>query len=89
MASHATVTVNATATLVWKGQSPAGDDLILSTRNGGKDVHFGGSGVTTSNFGFHIPNNTDYVAVHVPYGQSLYGVVGTGTGSVFVYYVNG
>lgn len=88
MATHATVSVQATATLIWRGSNPTGDNLILSTNGAGKDVHFGGSGVTTSSFGFRMANNTDAFAMSVPYGQSLYGVVSTGSGPLSVYCVD-
>lgn len=88
MATHATVAVETTATLVWRGSNPIGDNLILSTNLAGKDVHFGNSGVTTTSFGFRMANNTDTFAVFVPFGQSLYGVVATGTGTLHVYCEN-
>jgi hypothetical protein len=82
--NHYNVTVGTTATLVHKSTTPSGSQLVISTNGTGKDVHFGGAGVTTSVFGTRMANTTDNVAFFVPYGQSLFAVVSTTTGDIHV-----
>jgi hypothetical protein len=78
-----TVTVGTTATLVWKSNTPSGDNLILNTTSTGKDVHFGDANVeTTTNWGFRLPTSTDAYAIHVNYGDSLYAAVSATTGVI-------
>jgi hypothetical protein len=86
---HYNVTVGTTATLVHKSTVASGSDLMISTNGTGKDVHFGGAGVTTSVFGAHMANTIDNVHFHVPFGQSLYAVVSTTTGDIHVLDVTG
>ena len=79
-----TVTVGTTPTIVYKGLDPAGNKIVLSTVGSGKDVHFGGPGVTTTDIGFRLPNNTDHYEITVPFGSTLYAVVATTTAPVYM-----
>ena len=83
-----TINVGTTATVIWKSTNPAGDNIILCTTGTGKDVHFGGSDVTTSAFGFHMANNVGAYSITVPYGKTLYGVVSTAAANVQLCWTN-
>jgi len=79
-----TITVGTTPTVLWKSQDPSGNKVIISTVGSGKDVHFGGSAVTTTDIGFRLPNSTDHYEITIPFGATLYAVVATTTAPVYM-----
>jgi hypothetical protein len=86
---HYDITVGTSPTLVWTSNNPKGDTIIINTTSTGKDVHFGGPTVnTSSSWGLHLTNNTDAYSLTVPFGESLYAAVSTGTGVIHILETN-
>jgi hypothetical protein len=73
--------VTTTATLLVAASTVNRDIRIHSLSN--TSIYLGGSTVTTSN-GFLHEKDDGYLAVTVPAGETLYGIVATGTETVTV-----
>ena len=68
------VTVGTTATLLIAADNK---DRVCYLHSGTGSVYVGGSDVTTST-GIHLPNGTT-MQFNVPFNETIYGVVSTGT----------
>ena len=82
--SHAIVSVGTTATLL--SSSTAGRDgqtVLVQNPTGGATVYLGGTGVTTSSYGFLLEGGVAF-AIDLQDNESLYGVVASSTQSVNV-----
>ncbi len=82
--SHAIVSVGTTATLL--SSSTAGRDgqtVLVQNPSGGATVYLGGTGVTTSSYGFLLESGVAF-AIDLQDNESLYGVVASSTQSVSV-----
>jgi len=82
--SHAIVSVGTTATLL--SSSTAGRDgqtVLVQNPSGGATVYLGGTGVTTSSYGFLLEGGVAF-AIDLQDNESLYGVVASSTQSVNV-----
>ena len=82
--SHAIVSVGTTATLL--SSSTAGRDgqtVLVQNPSGGATVYLGGTGVTTSSYGFILEGGVAF-AIDLQDNESLYGVVASSTQSVSV-----
>lgn len=81
---HARVSVAATATVL--GSAAADRDgftVVVQNPSGGATVFLGGSGVTTTDYGYSLAAGAE-VSVELLKGEALYGVVASGTTTVNV-----
>ena len=84
--NHAIVSVGATATLLTVAASGGGKDgstILVQNPTGGQAVYLGGTGVTTSSYGFILAVGSN-ISIELNQDESLYGVVASSTQSVAV-----
>ena len=85
---HNSISVGTSATALHY-QEPASADRgqeVLLTNAGSASVYVGGPGVTTTSYGYELKAGTS-LAVEIADGESLFGVVATGTVTVRALYV--
>jgi len=82
--SHERVSIGTTATQVssdYAGKD--GQTVSVQNPSGGATVYLGGTGVTTTSYGFALAGGTDF-SVEMQDGEKLYGVVASSTQTVNV-----
>lgn len=81
---HERVSVTTTATLL--SSTSAGRDgqtVLVQNPAAGATVYLGGTGVTTTSYGYALAGGTD-VSIGLQNGETLYGVVASSTQTVNV-----
>lgn len=79
------VSITTSATQIVNGDNQ--NRNIYIHNGGGSKIYLGGSDVTTSN-GYHLANN-ESVSILLPIGESIFGVVASGTNDITVLLPNG
>lgn len=81
---HAQVTVGTTATLLSAATAGRdGQSVLVQNPTGGVNVYIGGTGVTTSSYGYLLLAGSAF-AIDLQAGEGLYGVVASSTQAVGV-----
>ena len=82
--THAQVSVGTTATLLSAtGAGRDGQTVLVQNPTNGQSVYIGGTGVTTSSYGFLLLAGTAF-AIELQDGEGIYGVVASSTQAVGV-----
>lgn len=82
--SHGIVSVGTTATLLSASTSGRdGQTVLIQNPSAGATVYLGGSGVTTSSYGYSLTGGTAFT-IELQDGEALYGVVASSTQNVSV-----
>jgi hypothetical protein len=83
--SHERVSIGTTATQVSSNYAGKdGQTVSVQNPSGGATVYLGGTGVTTTSYGFALAGGTDF-SVEMQDGEKLYGVVASSTQTVNVF----
>jgi len=81
---HGIVTVGTVATLLSAAEAGRdGQTVLVQNPSGGANVFLGGTGVTTTSYGYLITAGSAF-AVDLQVGESLFGVVASSTQNVSV-----
>jgi hypothetical protein len=82
--THGIVSVSSTATLLSSGSAGRdGQTVLVQNPSGGNNVFLGGSGVTSTSYGFLLEGGVAF-AVELQTGESLFGVTASSTQNVSV-----
>jgi len=83
---HSVVSVGTTATALHAGNGRLTGHkftIMVQVPTGGATIYLGGSGVTTTNYGYALVAGGDY-ALDMNPSETLYAVVATGTQSAYI-----
>ena len=79
-----TVTVGQTATLLYYHNEPNSATVTILNQDASVNLLIGGSDLTRSKYGHWIAKGNGEHDVMMNYGESLYGITETGTGTITV-----
>lgn len=80
--SHSRPTVSATASaIVGDSNDRSGQSIVIQNPSAGATVYLGGSGVTSSTYGYALAGGSD-LSIDLSPGESLYAITASGTQQV-------
>jgi len=84
--AHARISITTAETLLSKtAAGKDGQTILIQNPSGGNTVYLGGTGVTSSDYGYILLAGTD-MSVDLQNGESFYGIVASSTQTVNVLY---
>lgn len=79
------VTVGQTATLLFTQDAFLGTDVTVLNTDASVDLLLGGSSVARTAYGHLVTKGGDEQVMFIPYGESVYGITASGTGTINVH----
>jgi len=82
--SHARPTVTTTASAIASGTNDrSGQSVLVQNPSAGATVYLGGSGVTSSSYGYALAGGSD-ISIDLSGGESLYAITASGSQQINV-----
>ena len=79
------VVVGGTATLLFTQDTPAGTSVTILNTDASVNLLLGSSDVSRTSYGHLVAKGGDEHVMYIPYGESIYGITASGTGTITVH----